>query len=78
MGCLGGAKPPNTFEGVFKRGEAPLPKLFPPPFDKGGELAGPQENRRFFWVLKGEGHLNEIKEGEVDINLLPPGCYPQL
>jgi len=44
-------------KGELKRGEASLFIFFPLSFKGEGDKAGSQENRRFFWVLKG---------GEVD------------
>jgi hypothetical protein len=45
---------------VSKRGEAPLFNILPLSFEGEGDKAGSQENRRFFWVLKG---------GKVENNL---------
>ncbi len=41
-----------------KRGEASLLKLISPPLLREGDKVGSQENRRFFWVLKGGGLIN--------------------
>jgi hypothetical protein len=54
-----GAKPPNMAIGSFRGTQSLFHNYFPLmqgityPYHGEGDKAGSQENRRFFWVLKG-------------------------
>jgi len=61
---------------VSKRGEAPLVQYLPPPLPREGDKAGPRENQRFFWVLKGGGLPKNPKNFKGKNNgLIVPYCF---